>query len=460
MIRVPKRLRAPLAACVLLSAAILAIAGCGGSSSAETVSRSSTPLTISAPRTVASGKLAEVSSAVDPRSGRLYVVWSTALKKQIPAGWGPAGDVYVASSADGGRTFSAPVRVGRGAGEDFSGSPVNIGVTPKGTVVLDWEDNTADPSIPAGGQFAIRVARSTDHGRTWTVTSQPPDGGKQLVSRPNLYVSPSGQVWLDWLDGRPVDRKVPEPLYDVDLSLSRNEGRTFSYSWVAKSQSCQCCRPALAQGPHGLLAMAWRNVVQAPGSEGHAEMDMSDMKNMTAAEMKAMPATSDVRDIKVATSPDGGREWGLGVEPHDDHWQIDGCPIIGPSLYYTPDGKELVVSWFTGAGGRIGVWTASSEDNGKTWSAPTRLTSSVVATGADIVGIAGRDGSHWAAWATPKAVQAARLEPGGELAETAPLSGVATGVAPSLVETSRGTLLLYIARSGGSDRLLVRQVGG
>ncbi|HEX3736569.1 MAG TPA: sialidase family protein [Solirubrobacterales bacterium] len=456
----PMRPRALLAVCVLLPAAILAIAGCGGSSPAATSSKSPTPLTLSAPTTVASGKLAEVSTAVDRHSGRLYVTWSTALGKQIPAGWGPAGNVYVAWSDDGGKTFSPPVRVGSAAGEDFSGSPVNIGVTPKGTVVMDWENNTADPSIPAGGQFAIRVARSTDRGRTWTVSTQPPDGGKQLVSRPNLYVSPSGQVWLDWLDGRPVDRKIPEPLYDVDLSLSRDEGRTFSYSWVAKSQSCQCCRPALAQGPHGLLALAWRNVVQAPGSEGHAEMDMSDMSDMSAAEMKAMPATADIRDIKVATSADGGREWGVGVEPHDDHWKIDGCPIIGPSLFYTPDGKELVVSWFTGATGRIGVWTASSEDNGKTWSAPTRLTSSVVATGADIVGMAGSDGGHWTAWATPRAVQAARIEPGGDLAETKPLPGVAAGVAPALAETSRGTLLFYIAKTGAGDRLLARLVGG
>lgn len=461
MIRVPRRLRAPLAACALLPA-IVAIAGCGGGSptAATSTSRSSAPLTLSAPSTVASGKLAEVSTAVDRHGGRLYVAWSTALRKQVPAGWGPAGNVYVASSGDGGKTFSAPVRVGSAAGEDFSGSPVNIGVTPKGTVVLDWEDNTADPSIPAGGQFAIRFARSTDQGRTWTVRTEPPDGGKQLVSRPNLYVSPHGQVWLDWLDGRPVDRKIPEPLYDVDLALSRDEGRTFSYSWVAKSQSCQCCRPALAQGPHGLLALAWRNVVQAPGSEGHAEMDMEDMSNMSAAEMKAMPATADIRDIKVATSSDDGREWGVGVEPHDDHWKIDGCPIIGPSLYYTPDGKELVVSWFTGATGRIGVWTASSGDNGRSWSAPTRLTSSVIATGADIVGMPGGDGSHWTAWATPKAVRVARLEPGGSLAETKAIPGVAAGVAPALAETSRGTLLFYIAESAAADRLLVRRVGG
>lgn len=469
---------AAIAAAVI---ATLAVAGCGGGSKSRpnasapppagagpSSSPGTTPvprgMSMSAPVSIASGQLAEVSSAVDPRTGRIYVVYSTALKREVPAGWGPAGDPYVTWSDDGGRSFAPPVRVSPVSGEDFSGSPVNIGVTPKGTVMLDWENNTPDRDTPDGeGQFAIRVARSTDGGRHWTVQTDPPDGGVQEVSRPDLYAPPNGQVWLMWLDGRPADRKSSDSLDTVDLSLSTDDGKSFSFSWPVKSNACQCCRPALALGPHGLLAMAWRQVLfptGTPASGGSSGMGM-DMSGMSSSQMKGMHMAppSEVRDIEVATSPDDGQDFGLGVQPHVDNWKIDACPIIGPSLYYTPDGQKLVVTWFTGATGRAGVWTSSSSDNGASWSAPIRLTSSVVATGADIQSVPGTGGAGWAAWATPKAVQAALVASNGTVSETPALTGVIAGAAPAITPTKAGTLLFYIARSGGTDRLLVRRLG-
>jgi hypothetical protein len=54
------------------------------------------------------------------------------------------------------------------------------------------------------------------------------------------------------------------------------------------------------------------------------------------------------------------------------NWKFDGCPHIGGGLAIGDNG-ELYSSVWTGADGKIGLYTLNSKDNGKTWTTPQAI---------------------------------------------------------------------------------------
>lgn len=95
--------------------------------------------------------------ARDPGSGRLYAAWD--------AGRGDGRDVHLASSADGGRAWSAPVRLGPGPGSQHLPA---VGVAPDGRVDVVFYDRSADPDDVAAH---VVLASSWDHGATHRLTT-------------------------------------------------------------------------------------------------------------------------------------------------------------------------------------------------------------------------------------------------------------------------------------------------
>jgi len=91
--------------------------------------------------------------AADPRDGRLYAAWD--------AGRGPSRDCYVASSDDGGRTWSAPVRVGPLDGSQLLPA---VAVAPDGRVDVAFYDRSRDPQDRLQ---EVVLASSFDGGRTF-----------------------------------------------------------------------------------------------------------------------------------------------------------------------------------------------------------------------------------------------------------------------------------------------------
>ncbi|MFL6004922.1 MAG: hypothetical protein ACJ744_01610, partial [Gaiellaceae bacterium] len=85
--------------------------------------------------------------AIDERSGRVYVAWTRFYgQRRLP--------VEVASSGDGGRTWSVPVAVHEAGPELFA----SIAVAPDGAVYVVWDEFFAG---------RIGIARSEDGGRTF-----------------------------------------------------------------------------------------------------------------------------------------------------------------------------------------------------------------------------------------------------------------------------------------------------
>lgn len=396
--------------------------------------------------TVDSGKVHAPTLAWDPVTKKLYAAWVRDSATPGPYG-GQLGIPYVASSSDGGKTWSNPVRVTTGEAANAQ-SPQVLTVTKAGALIDVWANYRADPAISTGGEYRMEVARSVDGGGSFTLSS-PGDGGIQQVSRPNVTTTPDGRVWLAWLDGRPVDQ-TGDYLFNVSLQESDDDAKSFTPSWVVKGNACQCCRPALAQRPGdpNTLALIWRDVAFAPGTQNHP-MQMDGMDPNGKNDPGKVYAKTDDRRIKIAVSHDGGHDFGTATSVNDFDWYLQACPTIGPSIFYDSTGRRMGVAWFNGSPEHTGVYYAESTDGGTTFSAPAKLTDDIVAEGFDLVAGFDTGGNAWVGWgAAGEHLQLAEITQSGQLRKTEKIPGERigmtvsdTGPVLSYADPDRGTLV-------------------
>jgi hypothetical protein len=97
---------------------------------------------------------------VDPVSGRIYVTWA-----QFNGLQGTHSPVLVATSTDGGRSFSGPVKVS--VGNIRNNQDQRIVTAPNGDAYL-----TFDNGVQGGKGTVLYVSKSTDGGATWSTPIQ------------------------------------------------------------------------------------------------------------------------------------------------------------------------------------------------------------------------------------------------------------------------------------------------
>ena len=126
------------------------------------------------------GQNAEVEQAVDARLGYVYEEWM-----------GCRGIAF-ARSADGGRTWGAPVSLPGTVGSNLNTWDPAVAVAPDGTVYASF-------MLSRGGQYYPVVDASFDHGASFAQSSSliPPDP-KNWGDRDFIAVGPDGTVYLTW----------------------------------------------------------------------------------------------------------------------------------------------------------------------------------------------------------------------------------------------------------------------
>ena len=235
----------------------------------------------------------ELRGAVQPQvavapSGRIHVVF------------GKDTAIFHTTSPDG-RTFSAPVKIGT---LEKLALKMRRGprVTATDKLVLVTAISHADGNVHAW--------TSADTGATWKESAALNTVAKSAAEGLHAVAGDGrGLVAAVWLDLR---TKGMEPWCRV----SRDGGATWADE-VSIYQSpdghiCECCVPTVAISPTGEIAAMWRNWLG--GS----------------------------RDMYLATSRDG-RTFSPAQKLGAGTWKLNGCPMDGGSLAFTPAGKWLTV---------------------------------------------------------------------------------------------------------------------
>jgi hypothetical protein len=131
---------------------------------------------------------------------------------------------------------------------------------------------------------------------------------------------------------------------------------------VLDERICECCQTSAALTSEGLIA---------------AYRDRSER---------------EVRDIHFVRL--NGEGWSAPRPVHTDNWEINGCPVNGPSV--AADGQRVALAWFTGEGDAPRVQIAFSGDSGATFGAPVQVDDGNPSGRVDVLMMP--DGSAFVCW--------------------------------------------------------------
>ena len=341
------------------------------------------------------------------------------------AAWIEGSHVYVSSSADLGRTFGLAVKVTPQPEEidANSESRPKIAIGPAGEVYVSWT-KTGTQRFTGDIQFS----RSLDAGRTFSAPKTINDDRLVTGHRFDaLHVSPSGSIYLAWIDKRDMEKalaaKRPYDGAALYYTKSTDRGETFVANRKLKDQICECCRLAV-DFDNDAPVLFWRDIL--PGSiRDHGLLRFDDPQTPGA--------------VQRATR---------------DGWEINACPHHGPSLSISDTGTYHMV-WFTGEGpSGAGAFYARSIDKGKTLGPPMRLGSPEGGGGHAVVLSRGR--TVYLAWkeslgAKGMSIQVMKSDDGGERwsAVSTPLNTQGRSDHPFLVARDTQTYLSWFTADEG-----------
>ena len=194
--------------------------------------------------------------------------------------------------------------------------------------------------------YDVNIARSADGGKNWGKATVPhTDNTKTEHGFVSLIPLLDGRLGAVWLDGRNM-----KDLKETDEHAPAAASMTLRYAALdadgklsdevqLDERVCECCQTSAAMTSEGPIAV-YRDRSQR-----------------------------EVRDIYFVKHVNG--TWTEPKPLHADNWEINGCPVNGPSV--NADGRRVVVGWFTTAGDTPRVKIAFSQDAGATFGNPIQV---------------------------------------------------------------------------------------
>jgi hypothetical protein len=204
-----------------------------------------------------------------------------------------------------------------------------------GTLAAHWtEKNGPNPEAST-----VRLSWSKDQGRTWSAPVSPHHDGTQTQHGfVTLFQAPGAGLGLVWLDGRATDPEKAGGDMALRASIHAPDGKQLRET-VLDPRACECCSTSAATTSEGVI-VAYRD-----------------------------RSADEVRDIYVTRLT--GSAWSAPTLVHQDGWQINACPINGPSV--SARGRDVAVAWFTAKGDQGQAFVAFSRDAGRTFGPAVRV---------------------------------------------------------------------------------------
>lgn len=333
------------------------------------------------------------------------------------------GNIEVASSADRGKTWSAPAVAidARGKAKGGMQRGPRIAVDAKKTVYV-----TA-PLCFDEAEFAKRyptqdlyLAVSTDQGKVFSKPVQINEAAKKAPESLHwLAAAPGGDVFVAWLDMRQTEKA--QDLAWVKIS---DQGRKVGKNQILTGPLCECCAPGLAVDAKGNPAIIYRE---------------SGKKN---------------RPIVLA----GGAALSRVVRVNQAESRVDSCPMDAPAVAVSRDGKKTAVAWMdmrSGRNDRDVQWTIGTEGR-----FPPEATIHDVTAGTQGHPslVFDGDGTAWCAWedgrSGPNALRIYAAD--SKTRKNVPVSDESEGKCgyPSLVSAAGFVAAAYESNGGISFRLV------
>ncbi len=184
----------------------------------------------------------------------VYVLWQEIV---FSPGGSHGGEIFFARSADGGKSFSAPL--------NLSNDPAGSG---KGRLTRDsWDNGSLDLAAgPEGHLYAawteyegrLWVSRSADRGASFSRPVRVAGGGGAKPARgPSLAVDAWGDLYLAWTVGE-------DPSASIRVARSADQGRSFGEPRIVVRSGGHADAPKLATDGQGTLHLVYAESPAGP----------------------------------------------------------------------------------------------------------------------------------------------------------------------------------------------------
>jgi hypothetical protein len=372
-----------------------------------------------------------------------------------PAGAGSA-EPNLTVSSDGKVFFSWIEPSGKTSFLKFSVLGNNNQWSPPQTIAkgdnwfVNWADFPSMIAMPDGrlaahwlaksgaGTYAydVNIAFSRDGGQTWGKPIIPhQDGAQSEHGFVSLLPAPSGGLAAIWLDGR----KMKNGGHDTHGEAAGN--MTLMYTTIGADgkpgkelpidgRVCECCQTSAVRTQDG-IAVVYRD--RSP---------------------------EEIRDIAIARFSKGA--WSQPENLSKDGWQINGCPVNGPSI--SANGNHVAAAWFNAPNDSSMVKVAISKDAARTFGPAVRVDDGDPIGRVDVVALS--SGSALVSWLerTDKGAQVRvrHVSPDGTRQPSVVVSDTSTarssGFPRMEISGNRAIIVWTDSSSGGKVRTAVMKL--
>jgi hypothetical protein len=255
------------------------------------------------------GLFTHVSAGGDPvlafgQDGTLYflaLVYDFSFANRTPSG------VAVASSPDGGATWSTPVMVHFESANNFFNDKPWIAAGAGGDVYVTWTHFNQGPH--GAGYISSHIVGSVshDHGHTWSEMIAVSDSAHPFDQGSSPAYAPDGTLYVAYEGNQATNTARDQTV----VARSTDGGMTFTNAEVGRVYDDIGCYPAnVAQGRARLSFEQFRinsypSLAIDPGTGGLAIAWSDDQNNAGCASGAASFSGSTNNQVKLVTSADG-----------------------------------------------------------------------------------------------------------------------------------------------------------